>query len=416
VIRLGEAGGRLLRRSASGFVLSLRDNWNLGLLALVISSVLWVIITTEQNPPQTGAFNSLIKVEPVNVPPDYDVLKDIESVVVRITAPLDLWRQLSPDGFRGTVDLSGLSAGEHEVAVRVEARDGRVRVNDVYPSKVKVELDALRRQTVPVKVNVQQPAPFGYSAEEPRLSADRALVIGPAQLVSSVDAVVADVNLSAARNDVKQSFRLTPRTARGYDVDGVTVDPQTVTVEIPVKREINFQSFAVVAEVRNAPAAGYWFSRANVRPATVTVIGPKELLQPLTYLKTQPVDLSNISATVLRQAPIELPSGVTVIGGNTVEVELVVLPLKGAAPLRLVVRPDGLPTGRAIVNPEALAVEVVIAGEGPAMLDLSPDKVQATADLRGLGPGTHQVEPKFQAPAGLTVQSFNPRVLNITVR
>ncbi|MBI4497014.1 MAG: hypothetical protein HY689_03825 [Chloroflexi bacterium] len=394
---------------------SLRANWGLGLVALGISFVLWTIIVTEQNPPLTGAYNNLIRVEPVSVPPNLDVLKELEPVVVRITAPLDVWKQISMDTFRATVDLTGLGSGEHQVPVHVESRDRRVQVNEVLPGMVKVELDTLLRQAIPVKVNVQQGPPFGYSAGEPRTAVAQAAIIGPEQLVSSVDAVVADVNLSTSRTDLRQTVRLVPRTTRGYEVTGVTVEPASVLVEVPVKREVNFQAMAVVAEVVSSPPPGFWLSRVVVRPTAVTVVGPADVLQPLGFLKTQPVDITGLTAPAVRQVPVALPEGVSVVGQSTIEVELTVSPVRGSVQLRVAPRLEGLASGRQVVN-ETLSLTVTVSGEGPALLDLTPDRVTATLDLRGLEAGTHRLEPRVQVPPSLKVESVTPQQVAITLR
>lgn len=406
---------RIVWLALVSFLGSLRANWGMGIFALGMSVALWSTIVNEQNPPQTGAFNNLIGVQPVSVAANLDVLKAIEPVLITITAPRDVWQQISSDTFKATADLTGLSAGIHTVPVHVASEDGRVRVHDVFPNRITVELDASQSRTVPVRIHMLQQPPFGYHAEEPRPTLFQAVVSGPAQLVSSVESVVANMDLSSSRTDFRETVPLVPRTARGYDVSGVSVEPESALVEVSVIREFNFQSMAVVAEVRGIPPNGFWLSRTAVRPATITVAGPRETIQPLSFLKTLPIDLAGLTASGVRQVSIDLPTGVNIIGSSTVEVALTIVPVRGSVMMRLAPRYDGLGTGRQVTN-EALSFELTLSGEGPGLADLSPERVVVMLDLRGLGPGAHRVEPRAQTPPGIQVQSINPPVATIILR
>ncbi|MBI2887616.1 MAG: hypothetical protein HYY02_10455 [Chloroflexi bacterium] len=415
---LRQALGRWLR--TLGFLLgafggSLRDNLSMGLLAVALSASIWVFITNEQNPPRTGIFPTRVPVQPVNVPTNLDVLGQLDPVVLRITAPTDLWNTMTENSFEVTVDLAEMDEGEAEVPVRARPRDGRVRILDIVPAQVRVRLDTLRRQVVPVRVNLQQGAPLGYAADLPRVEPAEVTILGPEGLVSLVDVAVADVNLSGARSTLRQTFPLVPRTARGYDIAGVRLEPQNAVVEVPVVRQINYVSLAVVAQLQGSPVSGYWVSQVRVDPMTVAVTGPQDVLQPLGALKTLPVEVSNLTAPVSRNVGIELPAGVALVDRSVVRVDVTVQPAQGTVVFQLAPQFLGLDTGRT-AQPEVPLVEVTIGGEVPMLRDLLPERVNVFLNLGGRGPGVYPLEPEVRLPSGFRVIRLTPARLNVTLR
>lgn len=414
---LRDALGGLWR--AIGYLLgglggSLRENGSMALLALALSTALWAFITAEQNPPRTGIFPLRIPVRAVNPPADVEVLGPLESVLVRITAPNDLWADLSDSSFRAMVDVAGQRQGEATLPVQVESTDSRVRILDVVPSEMRVQFDAAKSQQVPVKVNILRAPPVGFSYQEPRIDVANVTIHGPERLVSLVDTAVADVDLSAARTTIRQSFTLVARTSRGNDITGVRIEPANVQVEIPIVRHIDYTSLVVTPDVKGTPAAGYWVSKVRVDPNVVAVVGPQDMLATLNTLKTLPVDVTNLNATVTRTVGLDLPSGLSVVDRNSVQVEVTVQPVQGTAVVQVAPRLTGTPPGfTAVTSPASL--EVVVRGEGPALQSVSATTVVATVPLEGRSIGSFPIEPQITVPQGLTVVSVTPPRVQVTL-
>lgn len=164
--------------------------------------------------------------------------------------------------FKATVDLSQTHAGEQQVSVQVKCTERQVRVVSIHPSTVNVSLEAVKEQIVPVRVNIQNVPAFGYTSEPPRPEVEQVTVYGPEGLVSQVDYAVAYIDLEGAKVSVKQTFPLSARTTRGYEVQGVILEPSSVAVEIPIKQQIDYQSFAIGPEAKGVVAYGYWGKRS----------------------------------------------------------------------------------------------------------------------------------------------------------
>ncbi|MSQ28689.1 MAG: hypothetical protein EXR51_11230 [Dehalococcoidia bacterium] len=411
----GRRVAREVRRASLGFLGQFGQNMSLGALALGLSIFLWVFISNEQNPPRAGILPVRIPVQPVNVPQDLDLLGRIEPVVVRVSAPTDLWGQMNESTVEATVDLDGMKEGEGEAPVRVQSRDARVKVLEVIPTRVRVELDVLRRQVVPVQINFQQGPPLGFASEQPRFDPEQVIVQGPERLVAAVSAAVADVNLSTARSLFRQSLQLVPRASRGYDISGVRVEPHTVVVEVPITRQINYVSVAVAPELRGSPSPGYWVAEARVSPLTVAVVGPQDVLQPLGAVKTQPIDVGLATASFSRIIGLDLPLGVNAVDRNQVQVDVVIRPVSGTAVFQVAPQLVGVPPGFS-AQLDVPAVSVVVAGEGPSLRELTADKITVTVNAGGRSPGIYVLVPQVVLPPNIRLVRATPEQVGITIR
>ncbi|MBI2303726.1 MAG: hypothetical protein HYU86_03135 [Chloroflexi bacterium] len=399
--------------AAARFWSSLRHNQSLAILALLLSIALWALITNEENPPKTDIFPTGIPIQKVNVPKDLDAPGEIEPVHVRVTAPLGFWLKLSADHFEATVDLLGMTAGQNQVPVKVKARDSRIKILEVIPPQVSVSLEALETQQVPVRANLQGSVPFGYSFDMPRFSPKQATIRGPKSLVAQVDAVVADVDLEGRKESIDQSFRLLPRTARGYEVRGVDVDPATLKVAVPIQQLIGYLSFPVVPELKGEVARGYWITGMRVRPANVTVVGSRDVLSAIDYLSTLPVDASQATTDVVKTVGLKLPKGVNLVGIEAVAVEVTVAPVPGSLTLSVTVSLEG-PSQFVTLSPDT--VLATVSGETPTLNRLSPTDIKAVAKLAGLEPGFHLVRLQVSAPPGIKVDTVEPNVVGVTLK
>src|SRR5215475_9351025 len=109
------------------------------LLAVVLASALWVVVTTQQNPDIVDVFQA-IQVETRNKPDDLVLRNEIPTVRVTVAAPRDVWPDLRPAKFQATIDLSRLGPGLQQVPIQIQTVDNRARIEEVNPTQVLVHL------------------------------------------------------------------------------------------------------------------------------------------------------------------------------------------------------------------------------------------------------------------------------------
>lgn len=387
-----------------GMVDSVRRNSGWAVLALLLSSALWIIVTGEQNPPKVDVFSSPIPVEVVNVPPNLGVLGDVQFVRVRVSALPEAWVRLTPGTFKATADLSGAHPGTQDVGIRITSSDSQVRVLEVLPPRTPVIVEALDSRQVTVKVNLVGTTPLGVSLGDPRTSVAQVTARGPSALVGQVESAAVDIPLEGLRVAINgQSFKLIPRSSSGIRIDGVTLDPPAVDVALSVEQHITYRSVSLLPSLQGQPPEGYWVSSLRVDPPAVTVAGPRETLEPLTFLNTQPIDVSKMESDSARAVSVALPPGLTLVEprGGSVLIFFSISPVQGTQTLTVSPSVDGLASD---LKASAESFTVVVSGPLPRLRQLKPADIVATLDARGLGPGTHSLNPRVTAPSGLDIQ------------
>ncbi len=125
-------------------------------------------------------------------------------------------------------------------------------------------------------------------------------------------------------------------------------------------------------------------------PPAIPVSGPLEIMQGLSAISTEPVDVTGLKADATRTVRLRLPAGVQSPRDN-VNVRLHVTPAQGEIAMTVVPQLTNVPEG---LKP-ALLVQTValrLAGELPTLKGLTSANVKVSVSLQGLPDGTQVVK------------------------
>ncbi|HEU5315433.1 MAG TPA: CdaR family protein [Chloroflexota bacterium] len=383
------------------------------LLSLVISASLWARLTLEQNPQKVDIYPTDITVEPRGLPPNLVVANELAPVKVRVAAPQESWRFLEPSSFRVSVDLSSARPGLNQADVVVETPDPQVRTLEVMPAKLTVRVEELKTASIPVQVTLAGSMPFGFRAGDPIVSPSRVEVSGPSSAIERVNAAIVTLRLDEARSTIDRSLKPEPRGANGV-ISGVRVEPQNVTVTLPVEQIAGSKAVSVVPVVQGQPAPGYWQTSIAVDPSTVQIVGDPNVLDAVAVLNTAPIDVSGAQGEIVRTVPINRPQGVTVVRDLAATVRVGILPLPGQQVRDVAVNVANLSEGlAATVSPGTVSVS--LSGPQPALARTGLGDVTVTIDAAGLTAGAHTRPVQVQAPDGVRVDRALPDQVTLTL-
>lgn len=386
------------------------------MLSLGLSFALWAIVVNEQNPEVTQVFDPSIPVETRNVPPGL-VVEDIrdETVRLQLTTTRDYWPSVSTTSFRAYIDLENAEAGAREYRIQAESTDRRVRVERVEPAQTEVRLSVQKRKTVPVRIAFTDSVPFGYESRPPVVNPAQVEVIGPQSQVEAVVDVVVSIPLNGVQTSIDQTFRPEPRDGTDRPVQGVQVNPETVSVQVEIEQQVAYKLVSVVPDVVGTVALGYQVVGVVSDPALVTVVGEPQALDRLTQISTEPVDITGIRNDLHQTKKLVLPNGVSLARSQDVVVRVYVNTVNGSQTVRVAPTAVGVDS-EAVASIIPGAVDVTVSGPLPTLLQLRPQDIRVTADVSGLGTGTHRVAPVVEIPAGLNLERISPDQVMVTVR
>jgi YbbR domain-containing protein len=303
-----------------------RHTLSLGLLSLGLAVVIWFVVTDAQSPPRTDFFIGLISVQAINLPQGLAKESEIAPVKVSITADENVWDELSTDDFKATVDLSGVTQRQVNLPVQVVIERNGVKLVEVRPSTVDVNLEPVTTQTVPVKINTVAVAPSGFSVSDEKVTPETVQVSGAASLVEQIDAAWVDLNLTGVQMSLDRELVLEARGVDGRPLD-VNIEPSTAKVSLTVVRTEGTLTFPVNPSISGNVAAGYRAAAVEVDPPFVNVSGPIDVLQSISVVTTDTIPVDGAQSDVQRSVKLRLPPNATVDGSSEVVVRVRVVPV-----------------------------------------------------------------------------------------
>ncbi|MFT3891635.1 MAG: CdaR family protein [Anaerolineales bacterium] len=225
------------------------------LLALVLAVAVWVSAVTAADPDEVRA---PIKV-PVEIVGRDNALvltsKVPSTIEVTLRAPKSTWEKLTAheNSVRAFLDLSGLSAGEHDVEIKVQVTERPTQIVLINPTTTTVNLEPYATQTLPVNLSLSGQSATGYRAGDAALDPAEVTISGPKSLVDLAKRARVQVNLSGTRESVDQAIPVEILDEKNAPIDGVSVSPQTIHINIPISQQGGFRDVAV--ESRRAGTA-----------------------------------------------------------------------------------------------------------------------------------------------------------------
>ncbi len=235
---------------------------------------------------------------------------------------------------------------------------------------------------------------------------------GPGPLLASLDTKRSAIVLDLSRAEIGTDLRLKVRDEMVRIPRGVRIldiEPSRIPIRLErVKRTSIPVTLAPVGE----PREGYKVQTLKAAPEKVQVSGPASLIDRLTALETEPVDLSDLAASTQKTVGLVRADQLSV-KPETVTVEITVAPImttrefkRLAIEVRNVDRPFQLKPSR---------VNLTVRGPQRIVQGLTLDEGAVYVDGASYEPGEHIVQAEVTLPAGVEVVKRDPPVIRLEI-
>ncbi len=396
----------------------LASNFRTMFLALALAVAVWISAVTAADPDEVRS-PIAVPLEVVGRAPSLVITNNIPATIeVTLRAPRSVWEQLTAQEtpVRAILDLSNLSAGEHHIEVRIQISARPIQIVLANPVTVTVTLERVASLTLPVDLSLRGETAIGYQAGDATMDAEMVIVSGPESIIARVDRALVPVNFSGARESIDEAIPVQILDAENSPVEGLTVNPESIRVVIPVSQQGGFRDVAVKVVVSGQVAAGYRLENISVFPPVITVFASDpELVNALPgVVETQPLDLQSASENISTRLALNLPANITIVGAQTVEVQVGISPIQTSITLlNQPINVTGLPAGlTADVAPQT--VDVIISGPLPLLDALTPQEIIVSVDVTDLGTGTYQITPTVEVLIeNIDVESILPATIEV---
>ena len=287
-----------------------RENMLARVIAFLIACALWMYVMNEQNP--LVERNYVVNLELRNVPEGMIVLNTPDKVRVKVQAQRTVLGDITEKEVTAYVDFADKNIGQQALPVKAQFNQGTVL--EVYPNNIYAYLDSVTEKVMEVDTRVIGIPASDFTLSKREVIPDSVTVKGATHRINEMARVVAPVDVSERENDFQVESTLIAMSANGLEMPKAQVKAslvrQMITVEVPV-----------VVETTGALTGGMTMKRAVCEPATVKLTAEPSILQSITEVKTQPVDLGKFSANGNVEAVLLLPEK-TMADTHTVKVHI----------------------------------------------------------------------------------------------
>ena len=390
------------------------------LLALVLAVAVWISAVTSADPDEVRTLSS-IPLEIIGQDSSLIMTSEIpSSVEVTLRAPRSIWEQLTAqeNSVQATLDLSGLTTGEHTVDIQIRLLVRPVQIVLANPTTVTVILEPLATQTLPVDISLSGQPAISYKAGDPVLDLDNIIITGPESIVKQAVRARVLVSLDGVRESIDQSLVVQIVDAKNNRLNGIGITPEFVHVNIPVIQQGGFRDVAVKVVVQGQVASGYRLENISVFPPVITVFASDpELVNALPgVVETQPLDLNDAKQDISTRLALVLDPKITIVGSQSVQVQVGISPIQTSItllnqPINILGLSEGL---AAQASPQT--VDVIISGPLPTLDALTQQDIIVSVDVTGLAPGTYQLIPKVEVlVSNVLVESILPSTIEVVI-
>lgn len=201
--------------------------------------------------------------------------------------------------------------------------------------------------------------------------------------------------------------------ADGNEVTGLEISSETAEVKLPIGSE---KIVPLKADLQGKLQQGYELVNTLISPSSVTIIGKAEVLDKISEIKLQPIDLTNLIKKDSIEVDMLLPEGVITLGSAKANILLDIeqettlgYPIQ-TSELELTVEGIGEGLSYEILTP---TINVTLSALSNKLIDYMTSDIKATLDLTGYGIGEYTLPLVITPPEGARVVN-NP--ININVR
>jgi len=395
----------------------LTKDFTIKLLSIVLAFLLWLYVMGEENPE--------IPYEISNVPvklTNSDTLEKKGLIVldeknytvnVKVRGRRSDVLNIAAQNISAFADLSRVNSnGTNVIPVTVEGLPRNVSLVSINPSEIKVEIDNIAKTQMPVTVKIIGNVMDGYAMQPAIPTPGEVLVTGPESKINLIKNVMAGVNVSYKKEDVKISVPVVAVDREGKEVKGVTIIPNLVEVYIPVNKSIRVP---VVPKIFGKPMEGYMIASVNVLPEYVYITGDETVLNTIKSIGTKQIDISGKNEPVTENVPFDLPDGVKLVKSDinakvyvdiqkiaTKEITISNIDIKGADNKNVIIQ-----------NPDLV---ITISGPESVVNGATASDFNAYIDVTNLPIGTHSLSVNIRTDLNLQIIKVKPDKVTVNIQ
>ena len=377
-------------------------------LSVLIAILIWFLVLDQDNP-----FTERTITVPLTSNVEVLDAKNLQIIGSSIPATVDIRIKgrrkrvdsVSSGDFSVFLDLSeveGSGIKSVDVGSPEYTGDKDIIIIGTNPTSVRLHFERVVGKQYPVTIEFTGSLPEGYQVVNQRVDPGIILIEEKEGTLSRVGRVVALVNL----NDLSVTKELVVR-ATVYDIEGKPMSqfegkyPAIVSFDLARK-------LPLATPIKGKPKTGYYFKEIIPDPSSVLVIGTKNLLDSLSRIEAEAIDIEGKSETFKTELNLIVPQGAALAETSRPVTALVSIDPLSTRTIQfstnMISIYDSDTTGSfeyAIVHS---SVNIPVEGRPELIQDLKADNIKCSISVKDLGEGDHQVPVTVSLPTGVSLR------------
>ena len=296
--------------------INLKNNTGLKILSLVLAIALWYMVGNVDDPVTIDTYTIPVQIINSDVLKSNDKAYEItegETVTFTVRGKTSILDKLKESDFRAEADLEKLSlVNSVPIDVSVSRYAGEVDITLGIVNTLKVNVENRVEAMLPVVVETEGSVGEGYDIGTKTSSPNMVEVAGSESMIHRLKEIRVVVNVSHAVQDInaRQSIKFYDRNGDEVESSMIDCDTKVVNVLIDLWKT---KEIPVTLKSEGTPAAGFGIAAFDYEPKTVVIAATDEMLDQITEIKMDPLEVEGASANVEKTITMDssaLPQGV----------------------------------------------------------------------------------------------------------
>lgn len=289
-------------------------NLPIKIFSALVAIIVWVVIIASQQTPYQ--FTDEIDVKAFNMPEQLSLTSTLPKVKIKVITAKEILSSLTVNDFEAYVDMKNVSKGLNTLDVFVTPKIQNVTVAGTDPSRISFKVEDVGQKQVAISTVVTGNPRAGYKAEKPIIVIDKAQVKGAASLIGKVSEVRATIKFDGTENaSFEKQIQLKAFDQSGVEVKEVKIDPENINVSINITQQVQQKTVGIKVGIKGTPKNG-WIEKITTEPATMEIKGDGKYLDALDYISTEEVDVTEITKTMEKYVPLNIPKNVSIVNAS----------------------------------------------------------------------------------------------------
>lgn len=364
---------------------------------LIVSIVLWIFIMIQTNPPLDQPYTNIpVVIKNLSALENSNLVlmnsdKDHLTVNVKVRGTREQINKINKSDFSAYIDVLGFSEGVTNAKIDITGPSG-VEITNIYPSQIVCNIESIISKVMDVTVQYEGNQADNYYRGLPSSNPSSVKITGPRSVVNSAEAAVATVNIEGAVDNVVKTVPV--RVYDGKDTEifmSVPIDNVNVTVPVYPTKYVK-----LVSNVTGIPEEGYQLTDVTIKPDKVRIAARKDILDTITELKVEDLDISGAFNNILSSKEILNKDGLIILDLNTAPVVNAVIEktvekefIIEASDIQFTNLREGNEVK--VLNPD-MEITVLVTGPSGVVNQLKKNDLVLTSDLSTATLGTNDVK------------------------